>query len=521
MNSAPLPAIEHSDARARACGVYVAIAASALIACGGDAGPSPDSGFDAGGDTGRPEDAAVEDDAGGCADECESPPSACFETAGTCVAGECVYAPLDGAACDDGDACTSMDSCAGGVCGGAAIECSSPRAPECIDTSLRTYASSGTCVAGTCEYTFEEAVCPSGCAGGECLDCSDDWHFETIVDCDCVLGEVVADGTGDLHLAFRRDDPGGGSAVQYGRRSAGGVWTEETVVPTSLWLAGDLGLDPAGGVHVALVDEFADQGFHAYRSPAGLWTRNAVTSVESTNEPPSMVLDGAGGIHVAVDDRSTGVLYGYAPGAGPFTFTPVASEGVASPRIALTFGETPHVIFALTERFWEVHHSFRTPEGTWSTMARAFGRTWLGAEDLAADGTGGLHVMYLPRLEPADLAYAYRDPSGTWTTVDIDSPPLAVDRSIYPGSLAVDESGGIHMAYVRVFFSDLGEVFELVYAHAAGPTGPWTLTVVRDPLYDIRLQPRVVLDESGAMHLVYTAQNDPSSSVLREATVCP
>jgi hypothetical protein len=64
-------------------------------------------------------------------------------------------------------------------------------------------------------------------------------------------------------------------------------------------------------------------------------------------------------------------------------------------------------------------------------------------------------------------------------------------------------------------------VFELVYAHAAGPTGPWTLTVVRDPLYDIRLQPRVVLDESGAMHLVYTAQNDPSSSVLREATVCP
>lgn len=51
---------------------------------------------------------------------CDSPPGPCYLTTGTCVTTpdvHCEYTPLpDGAACDDGSACTLDDSCLAGVC---------------------------------------------------------------------------------------------------------------------------------------------------------------------------------------------------------------------------------------------------------------------------------------------------------------------------------------------------------------------------------------------------------------------
>src|SRR4029077_2573333 len=39
-------------------------------------------------------------------------------TSDACVDGQCVHAPADGAACDDGDLCTQRDVCEGGRCVG-------------------------------------------------------------------------------------------------------------------------------------------------------------------------------------------------------------------------------------------------------------------------------------------------------------------------------------------------------------------------------------------------------------------
>lgn len=75
-----------------------------------------------------------------CPGPCTTPPSACFAEVGECVAGECVYTPAEvGHHCDDGDPCTSGETCDGfGVCaGGAPMVCEAPNA-------------TGTCSDGVC-----------------------------------------------------------------------------------------------------------------------------------------------------------------------------------------------------------------------------------------------------------------------------------------------------------------------------------------------------------------------------------
>ena len=102
---------------------------------------------------------------------CTQPPGPCFESTGTCVGGSCTYAPkLDGAQCSDGDACTDGDTCQGGRCSGSPKACLSPPAAACKDTmTLESYASPGTCVAGSCEYIRATRTCSQGCSNAVCL----------------------------------------------------------------------------------------------------------------------------------------------------------------------------------------------------------------------------------------------------------------------------------------------------------------------------------------------------------------
>jgi len=50
--------------------------------------------------------------------------------------------------------------------------CDHPPAATCVGAStLRTYASAGTCSAGTCRYTYTDATCALGCNMGACSTC--------------------------------------------------------------------------------------------------------------------------------------------------------------------------------------------------------------------------------------------------------------------------------------------------------------------------------------------------------------
>ena len=54
----------------------------------------------------------------------------------------------------------------------AGKSCDTPPAPLCMGSSLRTYAATGTCAAGTCTYLFSETKCNVACVAGKCSNCA-------------------------------------------------------------------------------------------------------------------------------------------------------------------------------------------------------------------------------------------------------------------------------------------------------------------------------------------------------------
>lgn len=125
---------------------------------------------------------------------CDTPPGATcadestlrsFESRGSCSGGDCAYAPVDtpcGFGCEDG-AC-KPDPCIG-------VACESPPAAVCLDgTRRRSYVSPGTCERGDCTYSKLDSTCQDGCANGACKGdpCAG-------VVCDVAPSAVCLDGT--------------------------------------------------------------------------------------------------------------------------------------------------------------------------------------------------------------------------------------------------------------------------------------------------------------------------------------
>ena len=82
----------------------------------------------------------------------------------------------EGYRCDVGNACPTGFTCKEGVCRSASVDtsctnvvCNSPPAQSCVNgTTLRTFA--GSCVAGQCQYAPLDMTCAAGCAGDVCTD---------------------------------------------------------------------------------------------------------------------------------------------------------------------------------------------------------------------------------------------------------------------------------------------------------------------------------------------------------------
>jgi hypothetical protein len=114
---------------------------------------------------------------------CNSPPDQCSQSAGTCSNGICSYPPKPGgSSCNDGNSCTTGDICNGaGTCSGSTVACNSPPS-QC-------HQATGTCSGGTCSYALKptgsscndgnacttgDACNSSGVCVGTTLDCNSD-----------------------------------------------------------------------------------------------------------------------------------------------------------------------------------------------------------------------------------------------------------------------------------------------------------------------------------------------------------
>jgi hypothetical protein len=143
---------------------------------------------------------------------CQSPPNACFHANGTCSAGACVYTAANSLNCDDGNPCTTDDTCQEGACRGTPKDCNSPPAAACLSSStLRQWEPVGTCdMSGNCRYDPRDVSCEYGCVNGQCQNdpcaggcddgnqCTNDW-CEPMVGChhDPANGASCASGSGD------------------------------------------------------------------------------------------------------------------------------------------------------------------------------------------------------------------------------------------------------------------------------------------------------------------------------------
>jgi hypothetical protein len=101
---------------------------------------------------------------------CDTPPSSCHATSGTCQDdGSCKYMFVEAAYCDDDDPCTDDDTCTLGACTGTPWVCDTPPPAECIAGQRRSYEATGSCTAGACIYPHTDTPCPFGCTAGDCL----------------------------------------------------------------------------------------------------------------------------------------------------------------------------------------------------------------------------------------------------------------------------------------------------------------------------------------------------------------
>jgi hypothetical protein len=89
-----------------------------------------------------------------------------FATPGTCSTGNCSYAETD-VPCTQGcvnNMCVGQNLCAGKTC-------DMPPSSSCMGNSVRTYSAMGSCdgSTGMCNYAFTDTPCLVGCSNGKCV----------------------------------------------------------------------------------------------------------------------------------------------------------------------------------------------------------------------------------------------------------------------------------------------------------------------------------------------------------------
>jgi hypothetical protein len=281
-------------------------------------------------------------------------PAACDPSGGGCI-----YEPLDGTSCDDGDPCTLPDVCEIGVCASAPKDCSGADSPcfvgECNPTT-------GFCVPepspdGVACEDNDPCTATGKCAATKCeappKSCSD-FNPCTIDSCDPSAGACKhADiGTGsvcdDGNPCTIGDTCNNAACVGVPRRDLQVEWRAAIApAPPAFGVAlsaralavhsdGSVGLAGSASVPVKLsiglqsagfpFEEYED-GFVAHLSPAGAiaWTRSYAGPGQNQ---PAMVLPLAGGSSAVVGYASAPANLG--PPEAPVTLPDSANAFVAA-----------------------------------------------------------------------------------------------------------------------------------------------------------------------------------------------
>lgn len=443
---------------------------------------------------------------------CDAPPGMCFAGDGECVDGECVYAPDDGASCDDGDPCTTSDVCAEGACAGSLVVCGGAPPNECVDAStLRTNMTRGVCGDGSCDYLPVERPCPDGWVDGACRCVPSPWVTE-VVD-DRFHGDggptedaVAVDRLGGVHAVYPvRHSNDDFHTQYYAHRSPGGDWGVETLGPG--W-NGVIDVDPAGAVHVIYFDQLWTGFVYATRTSTGGWAQSMIPLSDVTARTVRIAVDDRGVVHIVVHRGWRGLTYGRRSTGGTWTFEEVHGEPVdARIAVAVDASGGVHVGYARAGR----RYAYRAPGGGWTRSLIAADRLHTLRFDIALDPSGGVHLLMGAPLSAHrfGLAHARLPPGGgPWQVAPIEE----AGTIEYGSAMAIDAHGVLHAVY-QAADSDRGHVRRV----ARDPSGRWSDESIDSD--SVRAYgTSLALDEDGTLHVVFRTRY---ALVHASRRVCP
>lgn len=140
------------------------------------------------------------------------PGSTCSVNQCQAETGNCTPQPINsGKACEDGDLCTSADTCASGVCqGGATVDCDDDNlctTDSCDSNSgCSSVANTLPCDADGDPCTVNDVCTDETCVAGAPLACADDGNPCSVESCDSQSGECVSDTTAKEDQSCSDDD---------------------------------------------------------------------------------------------------------------------------------------------------------------------------------------------------------------------------------------------------------------------------------------------------------------------------
>lgn len=250
---------------------------------------------------------------------------------------------------------------------------------------------------------------------------------------------LAFDRAGGVHVVYFDR---AASVLKYAFRPRGGAWTSSVIEQQELDHWARLAITPAGDVHVIYGVRSGEQQLlrHARRSAGGGWQSSTIAT--ATVVAGELGVDRRGHVHV-VSIQNTRLEYARDPDGPRTAWTAVDPATNATLRAMLVDGsDRIQIVYSSIEPSPTLWHATMSAAGTWSSERLDRGASYFPVA-LATD-----HVVYIAGwwsdgFEPgrwhAELHHAYRSTRG-WTAEQVDA-PLATTAV----ALAVDETGTIHL----------------------------------------------------------------------------
>jgi len=239
-------------------------------------------------------------------------------------------------------------------------------------------------------------------------------------------------------------------------------------------------------------------------TPAKRLTWNAGDS-----EHPAIAVDLTGGLHVVWEDKTSGKgeIYYKRSTDGGVTWTPNKrltwdSRWPHPTGLAVDASGYLHLFWHTSDAAYSHIYYKKSTDGgnSWTSSRRL---TWAQdneAPEMAVDSSGNLHlVCYSPDYYPWDISYRKSTDGGsTWTPSKKITYTFG-EVSAFP-VIAADPSGNIHVLWEEHVWADDTRIY---YKKSSDGGATWSAIKKLSWVAGESFKPRIVLDSSGHLHVVY------------------